>query len=499
MSTYAIIDLITNLVLALVLWSGDTNDWSPPTGTYAIAVPSGVTVAIGDSYSTTTQTFTANYAPQPTATPVPPGTIGNCSGTECFGLNSYTGGNTLRFWSPEGGFVTLSLPSNFDEVNSPASNWQSIWFPQQQTGEVCVGPNGSSANNSYFTNSCRQYPVWAGRDTTDLNLSQSAPKGQVIYGGFSNGDLVLAAAHGSGIGNAAGDANDDIIFANGNCDSWFSNTQTCSNEKMRLKGSGRLGIGTASPTVALDVVGEAKFSTALGTASGGTGNANGTVSALTSDPADCASNRYATAINASGTLTCGQVSLSAGVTGTLPVSNGGNGAAPGADDQVLVSSSTSAGAWASVPNCTDASGNHLNYTASTNTFSCGTTSSTTSPTVEFDPSCDNTAVNSTSAVTVLTLPTFNNTGKTTIISGAIAMSFTSTSAGRIMTIDVKLGSTVKATFVSKSESATSKLTVPFHYVDNSCGSSCSFTVTVTSDATNGTQTATECYASRVSY
>lgn len=61
--------------------------------------------------------------------------------------------------------------------------------------------------------------------------------------------------------------------------------------------------------------------------------------------------------------------------GTLPAAKGGTGAAPGAADQVLVSDSTSAATWKSVPDCTDTGGNHLNYTASSNTLSCGTSSS----------------------------------------------------------------------------------------------------------------------------
>jgi len=51
-----------------------------------------------------------------------------------------------------------------------------------------------------------------------------------------------------------------------------------------------------------------------------TGNA-ATAGAFLLDPDGCASNRYATEIASDGTLTCGQVSLSAGVTGNLPVGN----------------------------------------------------------------------------------------------------------------------------------------------------------------------------------
>lgn len=51
-----------------------------------------------------------------------------------------------------------------------------------------------------------------------------------------------------------------------------------------------------------------------------------------------------------------------------------NSTAP-ADDQIVVADSSTAGTPRTVPNCTDASGNHLNYTQSSNTFSCGTSRS----------------------------------------------------------------------------------------------------------------------------
>src|SRR5262245_8271837 len=54
--------------------------------------------------------------------------------------------------------------------------------------------------------------------------------------------------------------------------------------------------------------------------------------------------------------------------GTLTVPKGGTGAAPGADDQVLVSDSTSAATWRAVPDCNTE--NHLTYETSTNAFGC---------------------------------------------------------------------------------------------------------------------------------
>ncbi len=40
--------------------------------------------------------------------------------------------------------------------------------------------------------------------------------------------------------------------------------------------------------------------------------------------------------------------------------------------QTLVATAASTGAWKTIPDCTDASGNHINYTQSTDAFSCGT-------------------------------------------------------------------------------------------------------------------------------
>jgi hypothetical protein len=60
-----------------------------------------------------------------------------------------------------------------------------------------------------------------------------------------------------------------------------------------------------------------------------------------------------------------------GVTGTLPIGNGGTGNASAADDTTLVSTGS---AWVptALPNCADTGGQHLNYATGSNTFSCGT-------------------------------------------------------------------------------------------------------------------------------
>jgi hypothetical protein len=70
--------------------------------------------------------------------------------------------------------------------------------------------------------------------------------------------------------------------------------------------------------------------------------------------------------------------LTTGVTGTLPVVNGGTNLTAALDDNLMVGNGTT---WQSktLPTCADTSGNHLNYDATTNTFSCGTSSSGGAP------------------------------------------------------------------------------------------------------------------------
>jgi len=80
-----------------------------------------------------------------------------------------------------------------------------------------------------------------------------------------------------------------------------------------------IDVGNSSKTLTL--TGSATISgTNTGDQTTITGNA-GTATALAANPTDCSANNYATAIAANGNLTCSQVSLSAGVTGNLPVTN----------------------------------------------------------------------------------------------------------------------------------------------------------------------------------
>jgi hypothetical protein len=83
-------------------------------------------------------------------------------------------------------------------------------------------------------------------------------------------------------------------------------------------------------------------------------------------------NQFIRSLTAAGVATCASIALAADVSGILPVANGGTGAAPGAADQVLVSTSTSAATWRTLPSCSNATTSKLLYDSSTDTFSCGT-------------------------------------------------------------------------------------------------------------------------------
>lgn len=60
---------------------------------------------------------------------------------------------------------------------------------------------------------------------------------------------------------------------------------------------------------------------------------------------------------------------------TMQVTHGGTGLNSTGTHQVLVSTATNTYTLKTVPDCTDTTGNHLNYTQSTDSFSCGTSDS----------------------------------------------------------------------------------------------------------------------------
>lgn len=99
---------------------------------------------------------------------------------------------------------------------------------------------------------------------------------------------------------------------------------------------------TSSNTSSTIVLRDGSGNFSCGTITGAlSGNAT-TSTSLAANPTDCGADTFATTIDASGNLTCAQVSLTAAVTGTLPVANGGTGAASFTANYVLLGNGTSA-------------------------------------------------------------------------------------------------------------------------------------------------------------
>lgn len=90
------------------------------------------------------------------------------------------------------------------------------------------------------------------------------------------------------------------------------------------------------------------------------------------------------AVSAGTGLTLGGTSSAPSLSLTSPVTYnlGGTGQTTAPDDDVLVGTGTAWGLKA-LPNCADSGGNHLNYVTSTNTFSCGSTSGSSSASHNF--------------------------------------------------------------------------------------------------------------------
>lgn len=92
-----------------------------------------------------------------------------------------------------------------------------------------------------------------------------------------------------------------------------------------------------------------------------------TATALAANGANCSSGNAPLGVDASGVSEgCFDVEEESNI-GTTVVS--GNAS----DDTLLNGSGSSTATWVAVPNCPDSAGNHLNYTAASNSFACGTT------------------------------------------------------------------------------------------------------------------------------
>jgi hypothetical protein len=110
---------------------------------------------------------------------------------------------------------------------------------------------------------------------------------------------------------------------------------------------------------------------AVTTASGDCGTGSGSVT-TTGSPANGNLSKFSGASSITNGDLSGDATTSGTLTTTVAKINGTSVPASPSTHQVLVVTGSNTGSWKTVPDCQDSGGNHLNYTQSTDTISCGT-------------------------------------------------------------------------------------------------------------------------------
>jgi hypothetical protein len=237
---------------------------------------------------------------------------------------------------------------------------------------------------------------------TDAGLSYNANTDTLTAGGFSGplaGNVTgnVSGTSGSTTGNAAtvttnanltgpvtSTGNATAIATDAITDAMVVNSVTASNYLPLAAGSGapltaqlfldNLGLefeeSDTNPTCAAGNysifadTSEAKFKKCV---NGVATDMDTTGSAPSFDLVAAGTNANALVIGTSGSLTTSG-------SGTITATTAAN-LAGGAADQVMVQTASGAGTFRTLPDCTDTAGNHINYTAATDAFSCGTSAS----------------------------------------------------------------------------------------------------------------------------
>lgn len=236
---------------------------------------------------------------------------------------------------------TNSIPANASTADAFSSNPADCPSGQFATaiaanGDLtCSLPAGSgdvTGPGSATDNAITRFDGVTGKVLQDsaATIDDSGNIAATSFIGPLTGNASTSSALAANPSDCASDTYATTIAANGNLtcstisDTGLANSYLLANGSRALSSNWNAGAFTITAST---------FSGAL------SGNAT-TSSALAANPSDCASDRYATTIAANGDLTCAQVSLSAGVTSTLPVGSGGTGQTSYTDGQLLIGNST---------------------------------------------------------------------------------------------------------------------------------------------------------------
>lgn len=164
----------------------------------------------------------------------------------------------------------------------------------------------------------------SGAGSGDVVGPAASVDGEIVLFDSTTGKLVKRAT-GTGVVKATSGVYSAASLLNADIDvsaaiAWAKMAALTASRVMVTDGSGNASASSVTATTLGYLDATSSVQTQLNGKLSTSGNA-ATASALAANPSDCSANNYATTIAANGDLTCSQVSLSAGVTGNLPVAN----------------------------------------------------------------------------------------------------------------------------------------------------------------------------------